>query len=63
MSCSHQATKKKRSFASASKCVLEKHQTKPHFRLRIGDKLYNNFWYDEAYANQILANLKKRDKC
>jgi len=66
-SCAHQGSAKRRSFASgtssATKCSIEKHQSQENFRLKIDEKLYNNYWYDEVYAKQILENLEKSGKC
>ncbi len=56
---------KKRSIASYGKheCSLEKHPTKPYFKvLHKNEPLYKH-WYDQDYANSLLHRSIKKGKC
>ena len=49
--------------ASTGSCSLEKHPSQDHYKLIVDGSPYNNYWYDEDYAKQLMMNFAKKGKC
>ena len=61
--CSSSSLRNQENFDEVSSCYLEKHPTQDYYRIYSkGQLLYDN-WYDEDYAQKIMASAIKRGRC
>ena len=44
-------------------CSLEKHPSQPHYRVLVGEKPYNSYWYKHQDPMSLMNKFVQKGKC